>query len=85
MEDNRPVSYAKLDIYDYDFRYNNGKIDLVLINVGSNHDVDIADIASEITSSDGNIYVEGNYLKFKSITTKVINGDTMAVISVVEN
>ena len=53
--------YAKLDIYDYrvdalEMNY----VDIV-IEIDGTTDITIADIASDITASDGNIYVEGHY------------------------
>ena len=57
--------YAKLDLYDYridtlEFDY----IDIV-IAITSSTDITIADIASDITASDGYIYVEGRYYKLE--------------------
>lgn len=57
--------YAKLDLYDYridtlEFDY----IDIV-IAITSSTDITIADIASDITASDGYIYVEGGYYKLE--------------------
>lgn len=60
----RVERYAKLDNYDYSLtKDSNGKVEYVVIVVDSSVDVVIADISSEITGADGNIYVEGHYLK----------------------
>lgn len=74
--ENKPERYAKLDMYDYYFKREQGHITNVLIGVDSNYDVDIADISSDITACDGNVYVEGHYLRFHEIRITEINGKT---------
>lgn len=83
--DNRPTSYAKLDSYDYKFRRVDGKIYAIVVYVDSLHDVEVADIASEITASEGNIYVEGNYFKLVQMYTKTNRPDAVIYIEVEEN
>lgn len=82
--DNRPVSYAKLDNYDYAFIYADNKIKQIVVYVGSNHDIDIADIASDITASDGNIYVEGHYFRLIEMLPPVNKENPMITIIVDE-
>lgn len=59
-----PKVYCKLDMYDYQLVLADNEVTQVFLDMDSIHDIDIADIASEITASDGNIYVEGHYLEF---------------------
>lgn len=82
--DNRPVSYAKLDSYDYAFIYADNEIKQIVVYVGSKHDIDIADIASDITASDGNIYVEGHYFRFIEMLPPVDTDNPMVTIVVQE-
>jgi len=81
--DSRPTRYAKLDNYDYDLEFTKGLVTSVSIKVDSCTDVDIADVASDITGADGNIYVEGHYLKFLEMTVE--EACSRMVISVTEN
>ena len=81
--DSRPTRYAKLDNYDYDLEFAKGLVTGVSIKVDSCTDVDIADVASDITGADGNIYVEGHYLKFLEMTIE--KECSRMVISVTEN
>lgn len=75
--DNRPVRYTKLDSYDYDFEIEDDIIKGIMVYVGSNHGIDIADIASDINSNDGNIYVEGHYFRFESMSVETIELDNV--------
>lgn len=60
----RPVRYTKLDNYAYSLTFDStGRVEYVVIVMDGINDVDIADVSSEITSTDGHIYVEGHYLK----------------------
>lgn len=81
--DLRPTRYAKLDNYDYDLEFTEGLVTGVSIKVDSCTDVNIADVASDITRADGNIYVEGHYLKFLEMTVE--EACIRMVISVTEN
>lgn len=58
---------TKLDMYHYNFNYSNQKIDRIDIKMRSSNDIEIADIASSITGTDGLIYVEGRYFRMKSM------------------
>lgn len=64
---NKPHRYTKLDNYNYEFIEYDGKIETIRIHVTGISDVDIADIASDINDSDGNIYVERHYFVFNGI------------------
>ena len=81
--DSRPTRYAKLDDYDYYLQFNKDLVTGVSIEVDSCTDVNIADVASDITGADGNIYVEGHYLKFLEMTIE--KECSRMVISVTEN
>ena len=60
----RPIRFAKLDMYKYTLvKAANGLVKDVIIYTDTSYDVAIADISSEITASQGNLYVEGYYLK----------------------
>ena len=60
----RPERYAKLDNYNYKLYYVNDRVNYVYIKVDRTNSVEIADIATEVNGAEGNIYVEGHYLKF---------------------
>lgn len=65
--------WAKLDEYDYEFIYGQSitgywGITAVRIMVDGNSDSDITDIVSEITATDGFVYVEGHYFKIIEYT-----------------
>ena len=57
--DATPMRTVKLDKYDYELVWSMDSIVQVQIEVSSNSDWTIADIASQLTSTDGNIYVAG--------------------------
>lgn len=55
------LRYTKLDMFDYEvYTLELNYVD-IQIAIESTTDILIADIASEVTASDGHIYVEGNY------------------------
>lgn len=60
--DATPMRTVKLDKYDYELVWSMDSIVQVQIEVSSNSDWTIADIASQLTSTDGNIYVDGHRL-----------------------
>lgn len=76
---------AKLDMYDYELIYNQDTVKRILINVKGNTDVTIADIATEITTHNDNIYVEGKRLIHKnSYMERRNNGQPIFVIDVID-
>ena len=68
MKGQATTNWAKLDGYQYILKKDSKK-DLydIYILVDSIDDPEIADISTLITSNDGNIYLEGLYLRFKDI------------------
>lgn len=82
--DNRPLSYAKLDAYNYKFRKVDGKIYAIIIYVDSVNDVDIADIASESNVNGGNLYVEGHYFQLLNMKTVNDSDKPYMLLTVVE-
>lgn len=60
-----PIRLAKLDSYNYWLDFEKGKLVRITVVVDRVSSVDVADIATEINASDGNIYVEGHYCKYK--------------------
>ena len=58
------LRYTKLDMLDYHiYTLELDYVDIQIMIQGTT-DVIIADIASELTASDGHIYLEGGYYKF---------------------
>ena len=68
------MSYAKLDMYDYELYFPGDHI-IVDIKVSSANDVDVADIATDITANNGKIYVEGYRLCYQDMRIKVGGGN----------
>ena len=65
-----PISWAKLDMYDYEIEEFPNDRFVIHISVDAVNDLEVADISTAITYNDGYIYVEGNYLIFDKITIK---------------
>ena len=61
------IRYTKLDAYDYFVMPIEMDYVDIQIRIDGNTDVTIADIASELTVSDGNIYLEGYYYTLDDI------------------
>jgi len=62
-----PMRTTKLDRYDFDLVYDdNGLVTQVIIFVDNVLDQRIANIASSLTDTDGNIYVSGYRLLLQS-------------------
>lgn len=61
MNDDNVVRWAALDAYDYDLDQLDSNRYVIVIPVDSEVDPTISDIASEITSNDDHVYVEGFY------------------------
>lgn len=60
----RPVRFTKLDMYDYELvTDSDGLVTNVIVYTDTSNDIVIADISSEITASEGYIYVEGHYMQ----------------------
>ena len=60
----RPVRFTKLDMYDYELVTDtDGLVTNVIVYTDTSNDIIIADISSEITASEGHIYVEGHYMQ----------------------
>ena len=60
----RPVRFTKLDMYDYELVTDtDGLVTNVIVYTDTSNDIVIADISSEITASEGHIYVEGHYMQ----------------------
>ena len=60
----RPVRFTKLDMYDYELVTDtDGLVTNVIVYTDTSNDIIIADISSEITASEGYIYVEGYYMQ----------------------
>ena len=60
----RPVRFTKLDMYDYELVTDADRsVTNVIVYTDTSNDIIIADIASEITASEGYIYVEGHYMQ----------------------
>ena len=60
----RPVRLTKLDMYDYELVTDtDGLVTNVIVYTDTSNDIVIADISSEITASEGHIYVEGHYMQ----------------------
>ena len=56
--------FAQLDKYDYSIiDFDDERSLVVVINVGSDVDVRIADISTEVNSCDGYAYVDGKQIK----------------------
>lgn len=72
---------TKLDMYNYEFKrlgQDAMRITNIYIHLLQSRDmVDIADISTEITGSDGNIYVEGRRFKEKGISVIYLPDDRM--------
>ena len=72
---------TKLDMYNYEFKrlgHDAMRITNIYIHLLQSRDmVDIADISTEITGSDGNIYVEGRRFKEKGISVIYLPDDQM--------
>lgn len=75
---------VSLDMYDYDFVMDGHTVKSVVINVTGNTDVTIADIASEITNSENNIYVEGYRLIHKNSYFRKKGRQSQFVIDVID-
>lgn len=60
---------TKLDMYDYTLDHIREDFYCIRIKVSSTIDSTIADIASEITATDGHIYVETKYFSLNSMET----------------
>lgn len=60
--------YAKLDEYDYELIYKDGRVTAIHIPIKSLADVLAADVSSDIDVHNGFIYVEGHYLLCRSLT-----------------
>lgn len=61
------IRYTKLDTYDYRIEHlQYGDVDIV-IQIDGPTDITIADIATELTASEGYIYVEGNYYRYDTM------------------
>ena len=61
------IRYTKLDTYDYRVeQLRHGNVDIV-IQIDGPTDITIADIATELTASEGYIYVEGNYYQYDTM------------------
>lgn len=75
---------VSLDMYDYDFVMDGNTVKSVVINVTGNTDVTIADIASEITNSENNIYVEGYRLIHKNSYFRKKGRQSQFVIDVID-
>lgn len=61
------LRYTKLDMFDYEVRTLELNHVDIQIQIESQSDVLIADIASELTSSDGHIYLENNYYAMRQM------------------
>lgn len=61
-------TYAKLDEYDYELVYRNNHVLAIHIPMQSFSDVIASDISTDVDVHDGYIYVEGHYLRSKSLT-----------------
>ena len=60
----RPVRFTKLDMYDYELvTDSDGLVTNVIVYTDTSNDIVIADISSEITASEGYIYVEEHYMQ----------------------
>ena len=76
----KTAGWAKLDLYDYTIDdFGDGSYQ-VHIRVNSRDDVAIADLSTDITSHEGNIYVEGLYLVFDGIRVVKENGTQWAAL-----
>lgn len=66
---------TKLDPYNYEFmRLGSDAMRITNIYIHLNREfglIDVADISSEITSSDGNIYVEGRRFKCRGLEMSI--------------
>lgn len=65
---------VKLDGYDYSLIFRGTILREVRIKVESTVDVDIADIATALTGSNGEAYAEGHY--FKVFDMDIVGGHT---------
>ena len=76
-----PISWAKLDTYDYSIdEYPRGRV-VINIPVDAVNDVVVADLSTAITSNDGYIYVEGRYLVFEKI--RIVKGSGVPYVAVI--
>jgi hypothetical protein len=84
MKNTKPLSWAKLDPYDYKIIHRGDGLDEIWIRVSSLDDAEVADLSTEITANDGNIYVEGHYYKLRDMYTIYADTHPFAEIIVSE-